>query len=558
MIGKRIRHINRYRDIAAALIRHGFGYIVEDMDIFHMLSLPARWLRETEQAGKKTVGERIRHVIQDLGPTFIKLGQIASTRADVFPEELIAELEKLQDQIAAFPFHDVKEIMESELSMRLDEIFSTLEEVPLAAASIGQVHFGVLKTGERVAVKIQRPAIAETIKTDLEILQNLAALAENRFEWAKRYQIRKMIEEFGKSLLDELDFTIEGKNTEKIAGQFTGDSKIYIPKVYWAYSSKKVLTMEFVEGIKLNDDHGLTAKGYDRKKIAERLIHAVFHQIFIEGFFHADPHPGNLLVLPGGAVAFLDFGMVGRLTPEMKYYFSTLIIALMRQSTDGVIKSIRSMGLVTEEVEMPLLRRDVDLLREKYYGVPLSQISLGEAVNDLFDVAYRHQIRIPTDLILLGKTLLTIEGVVEKLDPQISIVHLAEPFGRRLLKERFHPKNIGASAWKNIADYGELIVSLPRQLRELLTAVKNGRTRLEIRVPELDVFLKKMDRISNRLSFSIVLLSFSIIMMGLIIGSSLSRQPSLLWNVPAIEIGFCIAIVMFIWLLFSIFKSGRF
>ncbi|PZD97004.1 ABC transporter [Paenibacillus sambharensis] len=558
MIRKRIRHINRYRDIASALIRHGFGFIVQEIDVFHMLPLPVRMFQEPASVPKKSVAYRIRLVVQELGPTFVKLGQLASTRPDVFPEEMVRELEKLQDQVEPFEYEEVCSIIETELDMHMDEIFTRFSQTPLAAASIGQVHLAELSNGERVAVKVQRPDIEETIRTDFEILQNLALLAENRFEWARRYQVVKMIQEFGKSLLQELDYTIEARNTETIAKQFANDSNIYIPAVHWAYSTTRVMVMEYVDGIKVSHDAELVELGYNKKKIAQRFTRAMLHQIFIEGFFHADPHPGNIMVLPDERIAFIDFGMIGRLTPEMKQHLSSLIIALMRQSTDGIIKTVLRMGIVKQDVNTAQLRKDINILREKYYGVPLSEVSLGEAVNDLFDTANRHQIQIPVDLILVGKALLTMEGVAERLDPEISMVKLAEPFGRRLLKDKFHPRKIGETLWKDMMDYGELLVHFPKQLRELMNVVKNGHMRLEISVPELDVFLRKLDRISNRLSFSIVMLAFSIIMMGLIIGSSFTRQTTVLSNVPALEIGFTIAVLMFVWLLYSIFKSGRF
>lgn len=553
-----MRHISRYRDIAIALIRHGFGIVVEEIGFAQFLSLPQRMFFEPRKKDPKTVGERIRLVLQELGPTFVKLGQIASTRPDLLPEEIIRELEKLQDRVPPFSFQEVRGIIQEELADEPDNIFQHFEDTPLAAASIGQVHQAVLRTGEKVAVKVQRPNIASVIETDLEILQDLAALAEHRLEWAARYQIRNMVDEFSKSLRAELDYTMESRNAEKIAKQFGNDPAIYVPKVFLEYSAKKVLTMEYVDGVKLNEPDKLKQYGYNPKNLAERLAKAIFHQIFNNGFFHGDPHPGNVLVLPGEVIAFIDFGMVGRLSPEMKYHFSSLVIALMRQSTDGVIKAILRMGLVPDDVNMAQLRGDVEQLREKYYGVPLSQISLGEAVNDLFRTAFRHSIRIPPDLTLLGKTLLTVEGVVEKLDPAFRIFDIAEPIGRQLLKERLHPKSVSVTVWNRVSDYGELLLDLPKHMKEVTSLIKQGRLRLEIAVPELDLFLKKLDRISNRLSFSIVLLSFSIIMVGVIIGSSLGRQSTLLWQFPAIEMGLGLAMIMFLWLLYSIFKSGRF
>lgn len=558
MVGKRIRHMSRYRDIAIALIRHGFGIVVEEIGFAQFLSLPRKMFFDAKEKDGKTTGERIRLVLQELGPTFVKLGQIASTRPDLLPEEIIHELEKLQDQVSPFSFEEVRNIVQKELGADLNQIFRQFADVPLAAASIGQVHQAILHSGEKVAVKVQRPNIANVIETDLEILQDLAILAERRLEWAARYQIRDMVDEFSRSLRAELDYTIEARNAEKISNQFKNDPNIYIPKVFWEYSTKKVLTMEYVEGVKFNELEPLKQNGYNLKNLADRLTKAIFRQIFIEGFFHGDPHPGNVLVLPGEAIAFIDFGMVGRLNPEMKYHFSSLVIALMRQSTDGVIKSICQMGLVPDDVNLMQLRDDVEQLREKYYHVSLSKISLGEAVNDLFRVAFRHSIRLPRDLTLLGKTLLTVEGMVEKLDPGFRILDIAEPFGRQLLKERWQPKNVAEVVWKRVSDYGEMLIDFPKNMKELTSLIKQGKLHLEIDVPKLDHFLKKLDQISNRLSFSIVLLSFSIIMVGIIIGSSMGRQSTLLWKIPAIEIGFGVATLMFVWLLYSIFKSGRF
>lgn len=556
MAGRRIRHLQRYRDIALALTRHGFGYIVAELDFFQLLSLPDKLRWENRKGERKTVGIRIRQVIQQLGPTFIKLGQIASTRPDIIPDSIRQELEKLQDQVLPFPYSEVRDIFLAEFRREPEDIFDSIEELPVAAASIGQVHIGWLKTGEKVAVKIQRPGIQSTVRTDLEIMQNLAVLAEARFSWAKRYQLRKMVEEFGRSLLHELDYTIEAQNAEKIGVTFRHDRRIHIPRVYGEFSTRKILTMEYVEGISLNQTGQLDQAGYDRSRIARRLLESVLHQIFIEGFFHADPHPGNIKVLPEEVIAFLDFGMAGRLTPEMKRHFAALIIALMRQSSSGVIKAILQMGLIPEQVNMKELRRDVDKLREKYVGVPFSAISLGESVNDLFQTAYRHQIRIPPDFILLGKTLVTVEGVVEQLDPELSLIRIAEPFGRRLLLERMNPKTLWRRFQEEWAEYGEMLERFPKQLRDVLAFIKKGR--LEVSIPEFEKFLRKLDRISNRLSFSIVLLAFSIMMAGLTIGFSLNRQPSPLWSFPVLEAGSLIAMFMVLWLLYAIFKSGRF
>lgn len=558
MIGKRIRHLKRYRDVAKVLARHGFGFFVEEIGLLHMLSLPKRLFTDMEEIDPKSVGERIRQVIEELGPTYVKIGQIASTRADVIPADILHELEKLQDNVPPFSFVDVSRIIEEELGSPLGEIFSTFDEKALAAASIGQVHCAQLRTGEKVAVKVQRPQIKAMIETDLEILMDLATLAEHRMERMERLQLRDVVEEFAKSLRNELDYTIEARNAEKIAKQFKNDPTIYIPAIHWDYSTQTVLTMEFIEGQKLNQFEGSEEKGYDRTALSEHLVKALFHQVLIEGFFHADPHPGNILLLDGGVIAFIDFGMVGRLTLDMKHNFASLVIAMMRQNTESMIKTVLRIGIVPDDVNLPILTNDVDELREKYVDVPMSRISLGEAISDLFEVAFRHRIRIPSDFTLLAKCLLTLEGIVEKLDPKLSIMDMAEPFGIRLLKERYRPSTIAGRIWHNISDYSDLLVDLPKQLKDLMRDMLRGRIRLEVSVPELDIFLRKLDRITNQLSFSIVLLSFSIVMAGLIIASSLGRQPILLWQIPAIDLGFGMAALMLLWLFISIFKSGKF
>jgi ubiquinone biosynthesis protein len=559
LIRKRIRHIQRYREIVYAFIRYGFGYIIKELGLLEVLSMPKRLFVEVKtESHNKSIGERIKLFLQELGPTFVKIGQVASTRYDLIPAEVIKELEKLQDEAPQFPYETVVEIIEQELGHPLNQIFKEFSETPLAAASIGQVHYGVLKTGEKVAVKIQRPNIRQMIETDLEILHDIALLAEQRLDWAAHYGVRDIVEEFSKSLREEIDYTVEGRNSERIAKQFADDPKVIIPEVFWDFSTKKVLTMEFVEGTKVSEAEKLQQMGNDKKILAKRIVDSILNQILIEGYFHGDPHPGNILALPDDGIIFLDFGMVGKLTPEMKYHLASLVIALMRKSTEDIIKSIINMGIVPEDINLPSLRNDVDKLNEKYYEVPLSQTSLGQVVNDLFIVAYRHSIRIPSDLTLLGKTLLTMEGIVVKLDPELSILKVAEPFGKRLLMERFYPKKVAGNFWNQLVNVGEFLHELPRGLKELTLLFKNGKMKQEISFPEIDLFVSKLNKISNRISFSIGLLSFSIIMLGLILGAAIAGQTSeLLLKVPVIEIGIGAAMFMFLLLLVSIFRSRK-
>ncbi|GGG55265.1 ABC transporter [Paenibacillus radicis (ex Gao et al. 2016)] len=548
--------MKRYREIGLALLRNGFGYIAKDLGLPDRIV--ARGDQDTHEMRRRSVGERLRSFLEELGPTFVKLGQLASTRADLIPASLIGELERLQDQVPPFAYEEAVSIIEQELGAPLGVLYASFHKTPLASASIGQVYQAVLIDGTAVAVKVQRPNITKQIETDLDILIELAKMAEHRLEWARQYQIRDMVEELAKAIRTELDYEKEARNAERFASYASKYNGLRIPAVYGQLSSKKVLTMEFLEGIKLSDKESLQEAGHHARSIAERYAEAILHQVLSDGLFHGDPHPGNVLVMASGDLAFLDFGMVGRLGSQRKRQFGALVIALRNQSTNGVIRAISAMGFIPDQADMELLRTDVDELRDKYYKVPLSQLSLGESVNDLFLLARRHQIRLPAELTLLGKTFLTMEGVVTMLDPDFSVFDVAEPIGRQLFLEQFNIRVLAGQWLEEIPEYAAIAADVPAGVRKLLTALRRGKFGLEITVPELGEFLRKMDQISNRLSLSIVLLSFSIIMVGLIIGSSLRHQDNVLWNIPAIEIGFGVASLLFVWIIYSIYRSGRF
>ncbi|OWZ82793.1 ABC1 kinase family protein [Natranaerobius trueperi] len=557
MFKRRIRQLNRYREIVATFTKHGFGFLIEELGLHHMLSLPGRLLKDNKPQEPKPVGVRLRYAFEELGPTFIKLGQLLSTRPDIFPEHIIRELDKLQDHVDAFTYDYVKEIIEQEFETSIDNIFKNVNYKPLAAASIGQVHTAQLKSGHEAVVKIQRPGITSIVETDLEILSDLVSLAELRFQFVSQYNLKEIVQEFSTSIRKELNYTLEARNTVKFKNIFKDNKDIYIPEIYWDYTTKRVITMELVNGTKLKNVMK-ESTNHDKKTVAKKLTESFLEQVFMEGFFHGDPHPGNFIIKNNGSIAFTDFGIVGQLTPEMKNRFASLMISVIRQDVDGIVKNIMKIGFLPDDVNINRLKRDVMIVRDKYYHLPLKQMSLGEAIEDFFDLAFRHKIQIPSDLTLLGKTFLTLEGVVKELDSDISIVEIAEPFGHKMVKDKFSPENIWDSLTNNIKDYGEMMFELPGEIRELMSVLKKGKGTLEIKVPQFDTLLKKLDRIGNRLAFSIVLLAFSIIMSGLIIGSSVSDRASVIWQVPAVEVGFIIAMFMFLWLLFSIFRSGRF
>jgi len=553
---RRIRQLRRYRTIAAAFARNGLGYVSHEMGLTEKLQFFQNETRKGIQA--KSTGERIRMLLEELGPTFVKLGQIASTRPDLIPPRILSELERLQDNVPAFPYPEASRIIEQAFGAPPDRLFLHFSDQPIASASIGQVYRAVLKDGTPVAVKVQRPNIEALIRTDLDILTDWAFLAELRLEWARAYRLRNIVEELGKALRAELDYGLEARNTASFGDRFKASKHIVVPSIHWEYCGKRVLTMDYIEGIKLSDGERLDRAGLNRKTLASRYASSIFHQVLVEGFFHGDPHPGNVLALPDGSLALLDFGMVGRLTADKKKQFASLVIALRNQSTKGVVRAVSNMGIVPDSADMGLLHADVEVLREKYYKVPLNRISMAEAVQDLFAVSLRHRIAIPADLTLLGKTLLTMEGVVTSLDPAFSVFDAAEPFGRKLFMERLNPARLFRVWLEDLPEYVDLLREIPAGLQQLASTMRKGKVRVEVDVPQLDEVLAKMDRIGNRLSFSLVLLSLSIVMVGLIIGAALRHSQTLLWRIPVIEIGFVVALFLFFWLIHAIFRSGRF
>lgn len=560
MIGKHMRHLNRYKDIVIAFSRNGLGYVIKDLGLndLHILPKKATLKAEKAEGDRKTLGVRIRRILEELGPTFIKLGQVMSTRPDLFPKDVILELEKLQSHVPQFPYSQVKAIVEEELDQALSNVFDVFDETPLAAASIGQVHHAVLLTGEEVAVKVQRPEISKKIDIDFEILMEMAQLAEMRLDWAKRYQLKEIVEELKETLKMELDYTIEAHHMSRIKAQFRRDADIYIPDAYHYYTTKRVLVMDYVSGEKLKDAIACDTNDAVKKRLAEQIVDATFKQVLIDGFFHADPHPGNIMRLEDGRLVLLDFGMVGQLSPEMKQSFSELVIAMTKEDTNQMVDVLLDMGMAPDDINKRALTNDVDRLMMKYYRQSLKEIRLADAIRELFQIAYKHKIELSSDFTLLGKTLLTLEGTIEQLDPTLSLVEMAKPFGEKLLRERFRPDHLKDRMVDQWLDWYGLWRDLPEQLKQLRAIVKKGKIRLDISLPDIDLVLKKLDRISNQLSFAIILLAFSIIMVGLIVGSALTGETTILWRLPVIEIGSFVAVGMFIWLIYAIFKSGRF
>lgn len=551
---KRLQHSKRYREIMNAFVKNGFSHLL------FRIGLTNRKHKQVDTEGNmnfQDIGIKLRHILQSLGPTFIKLGQIAGSRRDLVPKEIAQELEKLQDEVEPFPYEAVKEVFMEEIGATPDEIFTSFQQEPVATASIGQVHIAELPTGEKVAIKIQRPEIEKNVYIDLEILKDIANIMDEKITWARAYHLKDMIEEFSESLHNELNYYTEGRNGERIGAQFHDDPVIHIPEVYWDYTTRRILTMECVEGIKVSHIEKIEEAELDKKLIAERIADAMFEQVLDYGFFHGDPHPGNIFILPNNEVSFIDFGMVGELSDELKINFAALLLNVKEQNAKKMVKTFYKMELMDNVTDTTDLHRDLDKLLRKYYDVSIKELNLGGIILEIFNIAYRHHVDIPKDISIIGKAILTMEEIIKMLDPDFSIMQAVEPYGEKIFKQRYHPKRLLEESITEFTENMEFLKNIPKDMKQISRMLQKGKLRFELNVTELQAFLKRLDRISNRLSFSIILLSFSILMCGLIVGASISGHTTMLWRLPVIEIGSVIAFLMFIFLIFTIIRSGR-
>ncbi|WAA13471.1 ABC1 kinase family protein [Fervidibacillus halotolerans] len=551
MVKSRWKYSQRYHEILNVLMKNGFGFFIKDLGPFNFLS--KKNMPESSVL-TKSISERIRLSLEQLGPTFIKLGQLASTRLDLIPADIAEELAKLQDHVYPTPTEEVITVIEKELGQRVDTLFLEFSPKPVASASIGQVYQAKLFDGSDVAVKVQRPNIEETIEKDLSILTDLARLMENRYEWARNYQLVDIVDELAKSLKNELDYTMEGKHAEKLRRNLQSFDNVTIPKIRWTYTTKKVLTMDFIHAKKFRQfvEEALES---EKKSMANTFIRSMFHQIFLDGFFHGDPHPGNLFIKDHNHLIYIDFGMIGRIPTSLKYDLASMIIALKNEQLEKLTYLVLKVGKPLQTVDTIELHSDIEEIIFKYIDAPLDKISLGELVNDLLYVSFKHKIRMPKALTLLGKTLITMECIISELDSDLSMIDMVEPFGKELMKNRLKPKNVLNDIEGKIRDFFDMLSDTKKALKSLS---KKGKFEVEMHVPEIESFIHKLDRISNQLSFSIVLLAFSILMASLIIGASISGQGTFLWDFPVIEVGSIVATLMFLWLLYGIFRSGRF
>lgn len=548
------KNLHRLRHIVTILIRHGFGHLIERLNLRPILS-PARRIVGVKRKEKRaTPSRRIRLALEELGPTFVKFGQVLSSRPDLIPADFYEELSRLQDRVTPFPYEEVKEIIERELGKPLDELFISFSETPFASASIAQAHKARLKTGEDVVVKVERPGIKEIISRDCSILMQLARLAERYIPETRSYNPVGLVKEFSHIIQQELDFTIEAGHADKFRKNFEGDRTVFIPKVFWDLITPQVLTMEEVKGIKIKDFEALSRAGFDRRKLAFDGVNLFFRQIFDHGFFHADPHPGNIFVLEDGRLAFVDFGIVGRVSKAMLTSIARIFVAMVKHDTSALSHGFLSLGVSTKNVDLQSFERDVEELLDSYHNVPLKYIRAERFLNEMVGLSRKYHLTLPQDFVLLGKTVFIIGGLGRELYPEFNILEVAEPFARKLMLKRFESKEIASSLYKAGEEVLSFLTSLPGQWREIVSKLNRGEMKMEFEHKGLDNFMMELDRSSNRLAFSLIVAA-------IIIGSSLIIRMDTgpkIFSYPALGIvGYILAGVLGLWLIAAILRSGK-
>jgi len=559
-----LKGLRRFGAIIGVLVKHGFGDILERV-------LSVRKTRSEVPDGEIFVrsgfpsARRIRLALEELGPSFIKLGQLMSTRADIFPHEYIVEFKKLQDMVPPISFEEVKAVIERELKRPILEIFAEFDEKSIAAASVGQVHIAKLHSGEKVAVKIIRPGIDRRIKEDLRLMYFMAGKAEKALEIGRVIGARNLVQEFERNITRELDMMIEAGSIEKFAGNFEEVEEIYIPKVHWDYTTRSVLVMEHIEGIKMDQVEEIRAAGIDPKEVAMIGLRSFSRQLMLYGFFHADPHPGNTIVMYDGRVSLVDFGITGYLDEEMMRQIANLFLGYAEHDYDMVMDALMDAGLINEDMDLKAFRGDLKDVSESFYGRSLQHISAKDVYDQLMDIVLKYHIRLPRNLLLLLKTFIQTEALGKILGSDASILEVTKPFAKQLLQRGLNTQSILRNLDREGRALSGYARSIPKHFNDILRQTAAGRQQMELRLTGMEEARAQVEKGVNRLTVGIIVAA-SIIAGAMILNSGqkimeftfdfLGLQTVSLTAILGVS-GYAVATLLGIWLIASILRSGR-
>ncbi len=550
------RNIGRTREILSILIKYGFEDVIANSTLRNLVteSMRIKWLRDEKPALEYTRWERIRMAAVELGPTFVKLAQVLSNRPDIIPEALVKEFEKLQDRVPPFEFNKVKAIIERETKLKLTDIFEEFNEVPMASASIGQVHKAKLITGESVVVKVQRPDVQDQIDQDLNILREVVQRADRYLKKQGVMNAEEVVHVFERSMQKELDYKNEARNLDRFRNYYKARKDFYVPMPYREFSTSKVLIMEFVSGCKITDVRQLREWGLDPEKIVEQGMDIYLTQIFEHGFFHGDPHPGNILVNQKGMIILLDFGMVGQLMKKDKYAFAGIFIAMSKNDPQEMANNFKKLAVEDNITDMRQFVYDLNDLIEDYAHLDVSESSIQDVVTRLQKIMFDYKITVPGGIFIIFRAFAILEGIGKKMHPNFRTYDFMRPYGQKMITEQLRPENLANEAQNRFTNLYSFLNSIPMELRSILQKTQRGKLHFEVELQGYGYALKKWDSITNRYVVTYIICA-------LIMGSSialLGNYPPEMQFVYGINkwsfIGYCIAGIMFVGLAYTIMR----
>jgi ubiquinone biosynthesis protein len=547
------RNLGRMSEIAQVAVKHGFGYFFETHKLTDLL--PGRQRLPPESSPSQR-GQHLREMLDELGPTFVKFGQLLSTRPDVVPPDIVLELQSLQDDVRPFPYEDVERVIREELELSIEQLFTEFDPIPVAAASIGQVHRATLPNGKRVAVKVQRPNAPRQVEADLALLYQAAKLARERVRALDFIDARQLVDEFARSIRQELDYRLEARNAEAFHHRFSGHPHVLIPRVYWSYTRTRVLTLELVEGMQLADLPLDAWEMEERRRLAYLITETWMTMIFRHGFFHGDPHPANIFVLgEGDQIGIVDFGQVGKLTDEDMSKLTRLFIDAANEQIEQLPRRLGELGVRYPKEREEEFIAELRELYYRYYGVSLSEIDPLQVIREAFQLIYRLNLRLPTRFVLLDKAIATLGAVGIELYPDFNVFEVAKPYARGLMLERYTPRRVLTRARKEGIELARVVRDMPYQVHDFLEEARDGQLEVGFVHKGLDEFMRKLDVAFNRLVIALVVV-------GGLIGSSLigifSTEGPQIAGVNFLSfIGFVLSVVLGLWLLWGVLRSGR-
>ena len=502
---KGVRDIKRFNQILAVLFEEGFDFLLAKIKLMYKVPITKRVASKLKKSEYQKPEVMLRRTLERLGPTFIKFGQVLSVRPDLMPKEFSKELEKLQDKVPAFSFNEVEEIIKNEFGKSIGHLFLQFEKTPIASASISQVHKAVLKTGEKVAVKVQRPNVKQIMETDIEIMFYFANLLEKHIEKVKKFKPTKIVNEFREWTEKELDFRLEARNAKRFKENFKGSKTVHIPKVYDELTSEKVLTLEFIDGVELHDIAQIKKRNLDFNKIIKNGFEAVMTQVFVHGIFHADPHPGNILVLNNNSIAFIDFGIVGYFSDKLKNKCTDMLYGILEQDEDLIMETLVGMGMEGDDINYEKLKSDIGFVIQPLQYSSLKEIKLSKILEEILDISLNHNLKVPASFVLFGKTIITLEGVAIEYDPQFKLIETAKPFVEHLMAKRANPFYAWKSFVHNINRYKKFAEDFPEKAERVLDRLQRGSIKVDIEDTDIKKLSLEIDRSSNRVAYGLLI-----------------------------------------------------